>query len=113
MSMTTEDKIEWLIDYEGCELADAYGGLELFFQYAAEDKDVTKILDAISDEVDRQYRITKEVLDEQDDYEDDRVIDVVNDLWNDLSSRGLLHSPRESHEKEVKEKWANKLKDLI
>lgn len=58
----TRQKIDWLIENEGCELADGYEGLSTFLRYCYADKD-GRLLDLISSVVDEQYELCREEMD--------------------------------------------------
>ena len=106
----TMEKIEWLIDNEGCELADGYDALGLFFQYCCTEDDSIEILSIISEEVDFQYQIVMSQQDEEDDWQDDRVINIVNSIWDDLKVDDVFSA---DDKEQLKEKWATKLKKLL
>jgi hypothetical protein len=107
--LTTEDKIQWLIKNEGCELADGYNGLESFFRYACNMDDEDKILDLIKDGVDFQYEITKAEYDANNEDRDYKVVNIVDSLWDELMKYPAHNIPQD----EIKEKWVRKLKELF
>ena len=112
--LETIEKIEWLNEYEGCELADGYGAFQTFLMYCCSNKNATKILDIISDDVDYQYEETKRCLDDQGDWRDEKFMDLVNSLWEDLTSNVVINSMTANLiEASLKEKWMKKLKEAL
>jgi hypothetical protein len=131
--LSTAEKIVWLQENEGTEIADGYDGLMAYFQYCCQDVDVTKILDLIEDNVDCEYIETMEQQDETfllDDYRDDEAIamntlcvlailnssKIVSAMWDDLMKAGFLSNLPEQYPKDaanMKEKWKEQLRVML
>jgi len=114
--LSTADKIQWLIDYEGCEQADGYEALQTFFQYCCCDDNITKILDLIEEDVDEQYVHAKEINDDMGDYKDDEAIAMVSAMWDDLIKAGFLSNLPDQYPKDaanMKEKWKEQLRVML
>ena len=113
--LCTIDKIEWLAENEGTELADGYNGLLTFLNYCCDEEDGTEIMSIIGEEVDYQYKETKIEMEEQGDWRDDRVNEVVNSLWENLMSLEYSKTAMmlDTDKEELKVMWAKKLKGLL
>ena len=57
------DKIEYIIDNDGTELADGYSGLLKYFRYVAPDEIVEMILEKTADIIDDHYQEVKYEVD--------------------------------------------------
>lgn len=77
------DKIEYIIDNEGCELADGYSGLQSFLNYCLPHKEWDMFLNFIKDRIDEHYKGIKEEIEKRE---------FKGFLFNDLPDVCHIHS---------------------
>lgn len=115
--LSTEDKIQWLIDNEGTEIANGYCGLSTFFNYCCSEDHHAKILDLIEDDIHDYYIETKGILDavadEEKDWRDSAVNGMADAVWSDLDGAGLLRETSSEVKEEILEKWKKELRVML
>lgn len=108
--MNTLEKIDWLIENEGCELADGYSGLLSFTSYCCPDKVCGKLIDLITPVVDEQYDIVKEEYDyerEQEEVAENRAETCASMIVSDMIGRGLITDGDDHLE------WTDRIKKAV
>lgn len=112
--LSVSEKIDWLIENEGCELADGYSGLDSYLKYCCSGEVENQILELIKPLVDEQYEIVKEEYDYEQEMETNFGAETAADLiWSDLCGRKGFHlaGVDEDIQKEIKESWTRLIRN--
>jgi hypothetical protein len=115
--MNTMEKIQWLIENEGCELADGYNGLQTFFAYCCEREEQQKILRIIKDQVNEAYDLAKEEYDHEQERsapKDAKIRDAIDLILSDLGNNGFDTSILDANaQNDIKKRLARTLKNVL
>lgn len=65
--MKTDEMIDYIINNEGCELADGYQGLKRFLDYCCTPQDKKQLLFFLKEDINCDFNNVKEELEEQKD----------------------------------------------
>lgn len=106
---TLRDKVEWLIENEGCEFADGLSGLQTFFDYCIPDEaKQAQLIDLVRKDLEYVFELTWEQHEydmEQEEEFQKRSRTVAELIVSSMIGKGLIGEQDHAYQKE----WIDKI----